>query len=69
VVKKPRRYTPTSIAEGESAAVPPPPAPLVIKLSVQKQTTDKAVPSLVRPISLIFLSCTCIFHTTHLFIL
>ena len=24
VVKKPRRYTPTVIAEGESAAVPPP---------------------------------------------
>jgi len=26
--------------------VPPPPAPLVIKLSVQKQMTDKAVPGL-----------------------
>ena len=26
VVKKPRRYTPTVIAEGEPAAVPPPPA-------------------------------------------
>ena len=46
IVKKPRRYTPTIIAEGESAAVPPSPAPLVIKLSAQKQTTDKAVPSL-----------------------
>ena len=44
VMKKPRRYTPTIIAEGESAAVPsPPPAPLVIKLSAQKQMTDKAV--------------------------
>ena len=46
VVKKPRHYTPTVITEGESAAVPPPPASLVIKLSVQKQTTDKAVPGL-----------------------
>ena len=36
VVKKPRRYTLTIIAEGESAVVPPPPAPLVIKLSTQK---------------------------------
>ena len=29
VVKKPRRYTPTVIAEGESAAELPPPVPLV----------------------------------------
>ena len=36
VVKKPRRYTPTVIAEGESAAVFPPPAPLVIKLSAPR---------------------------------
>ena len=42
-MKKPRRYTPTIIVEGESAAVPPPLAPLVIKLSAQKQTADKAV--------------------------
>jgi len=46
VVKKPRRYTPTVNLEGESAIVPPPPAPLVIKLSAQKQTTDKAIPGL-----------------------
>ena len=46
VVKKPRHYTPTVIAEGESAAVPPPPTLLVIKLLAQKQTTDKAIPSL-----------------------
>ena len=45
VVKKPHRYTPTIIAEGESATVPPP-ASLVIKLSAQKQTTDKVVPGL-----------------------
>ena len=36
VLKKPRRYTPTVIAEGESAAVPLPPAPLVIKLSAPR---------------------------------
>jgi len=35
VVKKPRRYTPAVIVEGESAVVPPP-APLVIRLSAQK---------------------------------
>jgi len=46
VVKKSRRCTPTVIAEGKSAAVFPPPAPLVIKLSAQRQTTDKAVPDL-----------------------
>ena len=46
VVKKPHRYTPTIITEGETVTVSPPPAPLVIKLSAQKQTTDKAVPSL-----------------------
>jgi len=36
VVKKPYHHTPTVIAESESAAVTPPLAPLVIKLSVQK---------------------------------
>jgi len=36
VVKKPRRYTPTVVAESELAAVPPSLAPLVIKLSAQK---------------------------------
>jgi len=44
VVKKPRRYAPTVIAEGESSAVPPPPAPLVIKLSAPRQTAGKATP-------------------------
>ena len=67
VVKKPRRYTPTVITEGESAAVPPP-APLVIKLSAQKQTTDKAVPGLGKT-SFIFATCTYIFHVAHSFIL
>ena len=47
-VKKPRRYTPTVIAEGESAAVLPPPAPLVIKLSAPRQTVDKAAPDLCK---------------------
>jgi len=46
VVKKPRRYTLTIIAEGESTAVPPPPAPLVIKLSALRQTVGKTVPDL-----------------------
>jgi len=46
VVKKPRCYTPTVIAEGESVAVPPPPALLVVKLSALRQTIDKAIPDL-----------------------
>ena len=48
VVKKPRRYAPTVIAEGESSVVPPPPAPLVIKLLAPRQTTSKAVRTRVR---------------------
>ena len=68
VVKKPRRYTPTIISEGESAAVPPPPALLVIRLSAQKQTINKAVPDLGE-VSFIFVTCTYIFQTAHLFIL
>ena len=67
-MKKPHRYTPTVITEGESAAVPPPPGPLVIKLSAQKQTTDKAVPGLGKT-SFIFSTRTYIFHTAHSFIL
>ena len=46
VVKKPRRYTLTVIAKGESTAVPPPPTPLVIKLLAPRQTVDKVVPDL-----------------------
>jgi len=57
-VKKPRRYTPTIITEGESD--PPPPAPLVIRLSAQKQTIDKAVPDLGK-INFILATCTYIF--------
>ena len=68
VVKKPRRYTPAVIAEGESAAVPLPPAPLVIRLSAQKQTIDKAFPDLGK-ISFTLVTCTYIFHTAYLFIL
>ena len=67
-MKKPRRYTPAIISEGESAAVPPPPAPLVIRLSAQKQATNKAVPDLGK-ISFILVTCTYIFHTAPLFIL
>ena len=68
VVKKPYRYTPTVIVESKSVVVPPPLASLVIRLSAQKQTIDKAVPDL-RKISFILATCTYIFHTTHLFIL
>ena len=66
-MKKPHRYTPTVIAESESATVPPPPAPLIIKLSAQKQATDKAVPGQGKT-SFIFATCTYIFHTAHSFI-
>jgi len=62
VVKKPRRYTPTVIAEGESAAVPPPPALLVIKLSAQKQTTNKDVPGLGKTSFIFSPTCTYIFQ-------
>ena len=65
---KPRRYTPTVIAEGESAVVPPPLAPLVIKLSAPSQTVDKAAPDLSK-ISSILATYTYIFHTAHSFIL
>jgi len=67
-VKKPRRYTPAIISEGESAAVPPPPAPLVIRLSAQKQAVDKAAPDL-RKINSILATYTYLFHTAHSFIL
>ena len=52
VVKKSCRYTSTVIAESESAVVPPPSVPLVIKLSAQKQATDKAIPDLGKTISI-----------------
>ena len=45
VVKKPRRHTPV-IAESKSAAIAPPSALLVIKLSAQKQATEKAAAGL-----------------------
>ena len=44
VVKKSRRYAPTVVAEGELTATPPPPAPLVIKLSAPRPTTGKTAP-------------------------
>ena len=44
IVKKPHRYAPTVVAEGELSATPPPPAPLVIKLSAPRPTTSKAAP-------------------------
>jgi len=64
VVKKPRRYTPTIIAEGESTATPPPPAPLVIKLSAPRQIIDKAVHDLSK-ISSVLAAYTYIFHIAH----
>jgi len=42
-VKKPHRFTPTIIADGESTAMRPPSAPLVIKLSAPRQTVGKVV--------------------------
>ena len=45
VVKKPRRHT-LVVAESKSVAIVSPPAPLVIKLSVQKKATEKAAPGL-----------------------
>ena len=67
-MKKPRRYAPTVIAEGESAAVPPPSAPLVIRLSVLKQTIDKVVSDLSK-ISSILATYAYVFHATYSFIL
>jgi len=45
VAKKPRRHTPV-VTESESVAISSPPTPLVIKLSTQKKTTEKAAPGL-----------------------
>jgi len=64
VVKKPRRYTPTIIGEGDSTAAPPSPVPLVIKLSALRQTGGKAVHDLSK-ISSILATYTYIFHTAH----
>ena len=44
VVKKPRRYAPTVVVEGEPSAAIPPPAPLATELSAPKPTTGKAAP-------------------------
>jgi len=66
VVKKSCRYTSTVIAESESAVVPPPSVPLVIKLSAQKQATDKAIPGLGKTISIF---STRIYTYTHVYIL
>ena len=63
VVKKPHRYAPMVIAEGESSAVPPL-APLVIKLSAPRQTAGKAVPDPSK-ISSILAIHSYIFHTAH----
>ena len=64
VVKKPRRYAPTVIAEGELSATPPPPAPLVIKLSAPGQTAGKAAPDLGM-INSVLIIHSYIFYTAH----
>ena len=46
--------------------MPPPPAPLVIKLSAPRQTVGKVVPDLSK-ISSVLTTHTYIFHTTHCF--
>ena len=59
VVKKPRRYAPTVVAEGELPAAAPPPAPLVTELSVPKPTTGKAAPDpgKISFVPVIYFSC------------
>ena len=64
VVKRLRRYTPTIIAEGESTVAPPPPAPLVIRLSAPRQTVDKVVHDLSKT-SHVLTTYIYIFHTAH----
>ena len=44
VVKRPRRYAPTIVAEGELPTAAPPPAPLSTKSSVPEPTTGRAAP-------------------------
>ena len=60
VVKKPRRYAPTVIAEVESSVVPPPPAPLVIRLSAPRQTTGKAALDLGEISSVLVIYFLCV---------
>jgi len=62
-VKKPRRYAPTVITEGESSTMPPL-APLVIKLSAPRQTVGKVVPDPSK-ISYVLTTYSYIFHTAH----
>jgi len=65
VVKKPRRHTPTAIAESKSATVAPPLALLVIKLSTKKQATDKVIPGLGKTSSIFV---TRMYTYTHVYI-
>ena len=59
-MKKPRRYAPTVIAEGESSTVPPPPAPLIIRLSAPRQTTGKAAPDPGKTSSVLVIYFLCV---------
>ena len=43
-MKKPRRYAPMVVAEGEPSAALPPPALLVTELLAPKPTTGEAAP-------------------------
>ena len=46
LAKKPRRHTPTVVAEGEPSATLPPSASLVAEPSVSEPTTGEATPDL-----------------------
>jgi len=60
VVKKPHRYVPTVITEGELSTAPPPPASLVIKLSAPRQTTSKAAPDPGKISSVLIIYFLCV---------
>jgi len=66
VVKKPRRHTPV-IVESESVAIVSPPAPLIIKLLVQKKATEKTAPGLgkISSCSILF-SYSLFSHVTNM---
>ena len=67
VVKKPRRYAPTVIAEGESSAVPPPPTLLVIRLSAPRQTTGKDAPDPGKTSSVLIIYFLCVPYSSFVY--
>ena len=66
MVKKPRRHTPV-IVESESVAIVSAPAPLIIKLLVQKKATEKTAPGLgkISSCSILF-SYSLFSHVTNM---